>query len=74
MSSNTLGPKRRFLTIVGTVVAAGLIVTGCTSNDPEEEEPAGGSTQAAGSSNDEPGERSPSASPDRSPTTAGSPR
>ncbi len=56
MSSNTLGPKRRFLTIVGTVVAAGLIVTGCTSNDPEEEEPAGGSTQAAGSSNDEPGE------------------
>ncbi len=56
MSSNTLGPKRRFLTIVGTVVAAGLIVTGCTSNDPEEEEPAGGSTQAAGSGNDEPGE------------------
>jgi ABC-type sugar transport system substrate-binding protein len=57
MSSTKLGPKRRFLAIVGTAVAAGLIVTGCTGNDPEEEEPAGGgNTAAAGSGNDEPGE------------------
>jgi ABC-type sugar transport system substrate-binding protein len=58
MSSTKLRPSRRFLATVGAFVAAGALVAGCTSNEPESEGD-GGSTEAAGnagSSNDETGE------------------
>ena len=58
MSHSTHRPGRRLLTSLTALAAAGLLVAGCTSNDPEEEDSGSNaeSTQGAGSSNDEPGE------------------
>ncbi|MBB5791897.1 substrate-binding domain-containing protein [Jiangella mangrovi] len=61
MSVRTNRPRRRLLTSMAAVFAAGAFVVGCTSNEPEEEEaPAaetgGGDDAGAGSGNDEPGE------------------
>jgi len=51
--------RHRWLAVAGATAALALVVTGCTSNTPEEEEDTG-STQApaaAGGSNDEPGDK-----------------
>jgi ribose transport system substrate-binding protein len=57
MSLRTSSPLRRVLTTSGALLAAGALLVGCTSNDPE---PAAndnsGSGSNAGSSNDDPGD------------------
>jgi ABC-type sugar transport system substrate-binding protein len=47
---------KRFLMSVGALVAAGALVAGCASNDPEEESSGDDGGTAAVSNNDEPGE------------------
>jgi ribose transport system substrate-binding protein len=46
----------RFLMTVGALVAAGALVAGCASNDPQEEDSGDEGSNAAVSNNDEPGE------------------
>ena len=59
MKTPTNQPFRRLLKTTGVLVAAGALVVGCTSNEPEEEADAGAggdSTEAPAGGNDEPGE------------------
>ncbi|HEY9376200.1 MAG TPA: substrate-binding domain-containing protein, partial [Jiangellaceae bacterium] len=59
MKTPTNRPFRRLLKTTGVLAAAGALVIGCTSNEPEEEADAGGgggSTDAPAGGNDEPGE------------------
>ncbi|MGH3507698.1 MAG: sugar ABC transporter substrate-binding protein, partial [Nocardioidaceae bacterium] len=46
----------RFVMTVGALVAAGALVAGCASNDPDEEESGDSGTTGAVSNNDDPGE------------------
>lgn len=50
--------RRRWLTVAGTAAALALVVTGCTSNQPQDAADEGSGAQAAvpGTENDEPGE------------------
>jgi ribose transport system substrate-binding protein len=64
MSLNSNRPFRRLVSSAAAIVAAGVLVVGCTSNDPEEtsdaddagEEESTDNGDAAASGNDEPGE------------------
>jgi ribose transport system substrate-binding protein len=64
MSLHSNRPFRRLVTSAAAIVAAGVLVVGCTSNDPEEtsdaddagEEESTDNGDAAASGNDEPGE------------------
>jgi len=58
MSSTRIRPARRLTMTVGSLLAATLVVAGCTGNDPDEDTGSNGGTEApvAGGGNDETGE------------------
>ncbi len=56
MSASTLPGPRRLLTGTAALAVAAVVLTGCTSNEPEPSAGSGGGTQNAASSNDDTGE------------------
>jgi ABC-type sugar transport system substrate-binding protein len=56
MSVSTLPRRRRLLTGVAALAVSAVVLTGCTSNEPEPTGDTGGGTENAASSNDDTGE------------------